>query len=247
MANGSDGRAGLNEIDRVARDPNLAPEAKVLWLIYRSYEAEDGGGAFPGDETVSRHMGRSPRTVRRYRKDLLELGYLRRELRGPKEARYWATLPEEREEKEGRWGLGDLPTFESWNGEASRFFAEGVQQVLWRSKQPPPDAPDGWSMAADLKRIKVAWTNLGTAGTVRRLRGLRYLADAGELPVQGTNGEARPLEPGEGFTLGLLEHYREDGKWREAERRFRERHEDGTGEDPLGEAVAFVQGEGGAE
>lgn len=240
---GGDGRATLRDIFTLLRDAPLEPAEKVLWGLYRSYESADRG-AFPGDELLAKHLGRSERSVQEYRATLLERGYLIKRFRGPKPALYRAVLPED--DDTVPWGLGETPSFETWNGEASTYFAEGVQEVLWRSKHPPPDAPNGWSMGADLKRLKVAWSNLGTEKTVRRLWGLRYLADAGELSCRAENGDVRPLEPREGFTLGLLDHYREDGKWREAERRFREKHDDGEGGDALRDAVDFVRGNGGS-
>lgn len=253
-----DGRATLREMFALLRAPDLEPEEKVLWGLYRSYQSPNGKGAYPGDELLAEHLGRSPRTVRRQRRRLLEAGYLEQQRRGPKPARYWAVLPDDEgdgadapdpeDETEPQdegvpWGLGEPPSLEGW-GEASSYFAEGVQEVLWRSKQPPPDAPDGWSMGADLKRLKVVWSNLGTAGTVRRLWGLRYLAEDGELSCRGENGDLRRLEPDEGFTLGLLEHFRERGKWEDAERRFRERHDESDG-DELAAAVEFARGQGG--
>lgn len=88
------GRATLEDIFRVARAPELQPEEKVLWLIYRSYESPNGKGAYPGDELLAEHLDRSPRSVQSYRARLLEKGWLERELRGPRPARWRAVLPE---------------------------------------------------------------------------------------------------------------------------------------------------------
>lgn len=94
MSRNDDGRATLRDVFSLARDPALEVEEKLVWLLYRSYETSDGGG-FPSDETLAWHVGKSARSVRRYRRRLLERGYLEQELRGPKPARYRAVLPEE--------------------------------------------------------------------------------------------------------------------------------------------------------
>lgn len=95
---GSDKRATLRTIFDVLRDPHLEPEEKTLWGLYRSYEGPSGKGAYPGDGLLAEHLDRSPRTVRRLRRRLLELGYLRQKLRGPKPASYRAVLPDAAEE-----------------------------------------------------------------------------------------------------------------------------------------------------
>jgi len=86
-------RQTLTDIFTVARDPSLSPGAKGLWLVYRSYDGRDKG-AHPGDELVASHLDCSPRTVQRWRAELIESGHLRQQLDGPKTARYFAVLPD---------------------------------------------------------------------------------------------------------------------------------------------------------
>lgn len=89
----ADGRATLRDIFAIARNPRLSADEVRLWLLYRSYETKDGGGAFVGDELLTGHIGKSVRSVKAYRSRLLELGYLERELRGPNPAAWRAVLP----------------------------------------------------------------------------------------------------------------------------------------------------------
>lgn len=96
-----DGRATLQELFQVMRDPSLTAEEKVLWALYRSYERENRG-AFCSVETLADHMSAGTRSVERYRAVLLSGdgertsgGFLRRDrLRGPRPAEYRAVHPE---------------------------------------------------------------------------------------------------------------------------------------------------------
>lgn len=211
-----DGRSTLSDLFELMRDPHLGPEAKVVWALYRSYEGPNGKGAYPGDELLAEHLDRSPRTVQRYRAQLVEGGFLEKEFRGPKPARYRAVVPEQKtgDTSDGDWGSEDPPGDDAF---PSAFFVEGVQQLLWLADEPPPGAPDGWSIQADLRDLRQAWTGLGTERLTRCLHGLRLLADADQLPA---------VAPEEGFTLGLLKTLRGNGLWRAAERAYRREHDD---------------------
>ena len=87
------GRTTLRHLFRVMRDAELSCDEKVLWGLYRSYDA--GEGAWPGDDVLSAHMSRSVRTVQFHRARLIELGYLLRTMRGPKPAIFRAVVPTE--------------------------------------------------------------------------------------------------------------------------------------------------------
>ena len=76
---------------QVLREPTLTPATKVLWCLYR--DMDRGHGAWPGDEAVASMMGVSERSVRRYRVELTDAGYLRSEPRGPRSATFWPELP----------------------------------------------------------------------------------------------------------------------------------------------------------
>lgn len=78
----------------MAREAALTAGQVRLWLLIRSYQQADGRGAYPGDEVLAKHMDRSPRSIQKYRRRLRDMGYLRRELRGPKPAYWWAVTPE---------------------------------------------------------------------------------------------------------------------------------------------------------
>ena len=86
-----DGRVTIREMFEVFRGSALSSDEKVLWGLYRSYDT--GAGAWPGDDVLTAHMGKSVRTVKTYRSKLIELGYLERTLRGPKLAAFHATVP----------------------------------------------------------------------------------------------------------------------------------------------------------
>lgn len=233
---GGRGRATLRELFEVFRDPHLEPEEKVLWGLYRSYESPNKW-AYPGDELLAEHLDRSPRTVRRLRGRLLEAGYLEQQLRGPKPARYRSVTPchQEEESSEDPWGCGDLP---DGDGFPSRFFLKGVQEVLWLGTDPPPGAPDGWTIRSGLSDLERAWKNLGTQGLIGRLWGLRYLADANELPG---------VEPGSGFTLALLKKHKGEGYWSDAEQAYTGHFEASEGGNPLQEVAGDVLAEIGGD
>ena len=86
-----DGRATLREMFALVRDSSLTPEEKTLWMLYRSYDT--GDGAWPGDDLLAGHIGKSVRSVKAYKARLRELGYLHVELRGPNPAVHRATYP----------------------------------------------------------------------------------------------------------------------------------------------------------
>lgn len=207
MADGDrDGRATLEDVFDVLRATDLEPEHKVLWGIYRSYEGSDGNGAFPGDELLARHLGRSPRTVRRYRKELREAGWLEQELRGPKPARYRAVVPNEQDvqrqegEETPTWG-DELPaevveadsfpvqTFRA--GVLREWYRVNGELPDWNEEPVPPDAPDGWSIQADLGHLRDLWERRPTEEVARYVRGVRALAEADALPG---------IEPGDPFS-----------------------------------------------
>lgn len=87
------GRDTLGAIWAVAKEPALTPEEKNLWTLYRAYDFH-GRGAWPGDDVLAAHMGRSVRSVKQYRKRLMALGYLEQQLRGFRPAIYNAVVPE---------------------------------------------------------------------------------------------------------------------------------------------------------
>lgn len=91
---GERGRATLRAIFEAARDPELSAEEFRVWAVYRSYETPGGDGGFPSLDTLSGHLGQAPRTIRRHRRELLERGWLERQLRGPKPAAYRAVVPD---------------------------------------------------------------------------------------------------------------------------------------------------------
>lgn len=127
MTDEGDGRATLQDVFAVMRDPDLSAEEKVLWGIIRSHETPEKG-AYPGDERLARMMDKSPRSVERYRRSLLERGYLEQQLRGPKPATYRAVLPEDRSdtggdsspERNDTSGDPSSPGRSDTNGEASK-------------------------------------------------------------------------------------------------------------------------------
>jgi hypothetical protein len=89
----------LDDLFSVMRNETLSPELKALWGVYRSYEnPTKGRGAWPGDELLAAHMGKSPRAVQRYRAELLRRGFLVQHLRGPNPAHYRAVIPEPSED-----------------------------------------------------------------------------------------------------------------------------------------------------
>lgn len=88
------GRATLADVFFVARSRELTSDEKALWIVYRSYE-EPGRGAYPGDELLSSHLGKSQRTVQRCRAKLVDKGWLKQTLRGPMPATYRAAIPAE--------------------------------------------------------------------------------------------------------------------------------------------------------
>lgn len=114
------GRLTLSEIFEATRDPALTPEEKVLWTLYRSYEGSEGSGAFPGDERLARHMGLSERSVQGYRARLLEKGYLRRKLRGPRPALFWAVTPDEASKPTTKLGPESFEADREAKAEASK-------------------------------------------------------------------------------------------------------------------------------
>ena len=85
------GTKTLSELFWVMRDPSLSLEEKVLWALYRSYDS--GHGAWPGDELLAQHLGRSPRSVQRYRKKLIQRGLLLQQRRGQLPAVCRAVVP----------------------------------------------------------------------------------------------------------------------------------------------------------
>lgn len=211
-------------------------------MIYHSYEGPNEKGAYPGDELLAEHIDRAPRTVRRHRSLLIEEGYLRQELRGPQAARYWTAIPERdgenpepSEDSASLWREGEIPDGDSF---PSAFFVDGVREVLWLDEEPPDAAPEGWDVGADLADLRTAWKNLGSERLRRSLLGLRLLADAGELPG---------VEPGDGFTLGLMKRLRGRGLWRAAEEAYRREHEEDDdqegGPGPLEEAAGELLAE----
>lgn len=200
MADGDgDPRPGWSAVQRVARDPSLSSDEMRLWVIYRTYLGKDGSWAFPGDELVAEHMDCSPRTVRRYRASLLERGYLRQERRGSKPARYWPVVPddetdgpEEPEEMEGTpFAPGDwLERVEAADSPlASDALPAGIRPLLWAGPEPPDDAPDGWSIRADIGQLGQLTSN-GWSGREVGLAmiGLDLMGETGEVPERLTSG-----------------------------------------------------------
>lgn len=84
----------VEETFRVVRDPDLSPEEKALWVLYRSYDFR-GEGSWPSDETLAGHLGKGARSVQRYRQTLMAKGFLLQKLRGPNPAAYQAVCPVE--------------------------------------------------------------------------------------------------------------------------------------------------------
>lgn len=80
----------------IARDNVLTPEEKTLWMLYRSYDS--GRGAWPSDEVLAGHMGKSKRSVQSYRASLLDQGFLEQRLRGPRTASYRAVIPRDEDD-----------------------------------------------------------------------------------------------------------------------------------------------------
>lgn len=193
---GERGRATLRDIFAVLRDPNLEPEEKVVWGLYRSYEGRNSKGAYPGDELLAKHLGRSPRTVRRYRQRLLEAGYLDQQLRGPKPAWYHARLPD----GEGRADTADAEPFEAvdWiegiREADSPFTADalpaGIRPLLWRGSDPPDDAPDGWGFGPEIGHLAQLRDERGWTGfeVALAMIGLNEMGDDGDVPKGLTSG-----------------------------------------------------------
>ncbi|MFH1764909.1 MAG: hypothetical protein ABIF09_12025 [Gemmatimonadota bacterium] len=122
------GRRTISAFFQIMRDETLTPEEKVLWGVYRSYENPTKGlGAFPGDQTLAEHMGKSVRSVQNYRAQLLVRGYLVQTLRGPRPAIYRAVLPDLEEDPEGEKLRNGLRTSES-EDEASQKASQKASQ-----------------------------------------------------------------------------------------------------------------------
>lgn len=97
-------RDTLTAIWRVVTDPRLSDREVRVWLAYRHRDF-NGNGTFVSDDRLAEDIGKSRRTIERARQRLLELGYLRQQLRGPDPALYWAEAPtnvaEQRSDRNG--------------------------------------------------------------------------------------------------------------------------------------------------
>lgn len=234
MADSRDGRATLQDVFALARDPRLEPEEKLVWLLYRSYESKEGGG-FPGQETLAWHLGRSARSVRRYRGRLMDLGYLEQELRGPKPARYRAVLPDGHEDCRPPDDSQDTEGFPSSD------FVDAIRKHWWLSTDLPERAPEGWGVPADLRYVRKLWSSEGVDRAMDYVRGARVLADRGELG---------PAVKGRGFTSAYLQRHVEisdQSLWSRALDAARDGERDGgPDEDPLSQvAETVLEGQGG--
>lgn len=217
---GERGRATLRAIFELLRRPDLEPEEKVVWGLYRSYESPSGKGAYPGDDLLAEHLDRSPRTVRRYRKQLLDKGFLRQKLQGPQEARYWTQLPEREEGDDSDDSDSDPFDPDEWldaveqsdSPLASDALPAGIRPLLWAGPSPPDDAPDGWSIRAEIGHLAQLTSN-GWPGRDVGLAmiGLYLMGEAGEVPKQLTSGYPTSSREWEGPEL-----------WRAARDRGRE-------------------------
>lgn len=86
-----DGRERWDEVRAAARHSGLSDAEFRIWMLLRTYEGRDG--AFPKAATLAEHLDKSPRTVRRHRSQLVEKGFVTRDLRGPKPASFRTTVP----------------------------------------------------------------------------------------------------------------------------------------------------------
>lgn len=196
-----------------------------------------GEQGFPSTRELARQTGLSRRTVERRLQEAEELGWIERESRGGgrgwKRHEYRPRIPTP--EPTDPWAEKEPPDDDTF---PSAFFVDGVREVLWLDEEPPDAAPEGWDVGADLADLRTAWRNLGSERLRRSLLGLRLLADAGELPG---------VEPGEGFTLGLMKRLRGNGVWRAAEEAYRREHEGDDdqegGPSPLEEAAGELLAE----
>lgn len=85
------GRNTIAAMIAVSRHTELSPEARLLWVLYRGYDS--GKGAWPSDALLAQTLGKSIRSVKVYRKELLSGGFLQQTLRGPRLPLYRAVLP----------------------------------------------------------------------------------------------------------------------------------------------------------
>lgn len=203
VPNSNDGRTPLSRgYSVVARTGELDPMEKLLWFIIRGYENADGRGCFAGDELLASHMGRSVRSVQGYRASLHKKGYLRRQLRGPKPAYWWATIPEAGEDSEPEDGGS--------RGFPSGRFVEAIREFWWLGQDLPPRAPDGWALSADLQYLRRLWANEETDVVLSFMEGTRTLAEASKLPK---------VDPGDPFTSAYLQRnseYEDRSLWSRA-------------------------------
>lgn len=238
MSESDDGRTPL--IDGymvVARTSDLEPGEKALWFAIRGKENEDGRGCFAGDELLAAYVGRSERSIQEYRASMLEKGYLRRQLRGPKPAYWWATVPDNPTIPDGK-----NPQAED-HGEASGFpssrFVDAIREHWWLGDDIPGCAPEEWAISADLRYLRKFWGSEGEEESMSYIRGVRTLADDGELG---------PKVQGEPFTSAYLQRHAEiadQSLWSRALEADRRRGEEPADESPLSEMTEqILQGAG---
>lgn len=66
---------------KAAFDPDLSTTAKALVFVLGTYVNGPGQGAWPSQKTLMKYMGVAERTLRRAQEELIERGYLRKEVR----------------------------------------------------------------------------------------------------------------------------------------------------------------------
>jgi hypothetical protein len=139
-----DGRATLRDIFALVRDSDLSPEEKTLWLLYRSYDT--GDGAWPGDDILAEHIGKSVRSVKLYKAKLREHGLLDVEFRGPNPAVHRAIYPAKAVQPTAPQGdERDAMDCTARDAEdctpASEAMQEGVQKAMQEGVQPTASSP----------------------------------------------------------------------------------------------------------